>query len=375
MRTRTGLVTALVVAALAPPASAATLVVAPGGSIQTAVDKAHAGDTIKVLSGTYVEKGRPCPTAPSKTCAVHISKGIRLRGLSKPGHPVVLEAKGDAHQGIEAARKGGTKCLKDPDLKIRKLQITGFTVRGFEGDGVFIRCAVDWRISHVRAIRNKEYGIFPVFSGAGRVDHSFASGANDTGIYVGQSHDVRIDHNTAINNVSGFEIENSFRTVADNNVGHDNTAGLLSFALPNLEVKINRNNQIRNNFFNHNNRDNTCLDEDDEVCNVPPGSGIILVATDKNIVSSNKVKNNRTGGIATVSYCILIAGQECNPDIDPNPDNNKIVANTVTGNGKDPAHPYEGFASDLIWDGSGKGNCWGDNVFATSYPDELPACP
>ena len=30
-----------------------------------------------------------------------------------------------------------------------------------------------------------------------------ATGANDTGIYIGQSHDVRIDHNVATDNVSG----------------------------------------------------------------------------------------------------------------------------------------------------------------------------
>ena len=30
--------------------------------------------------------------------------------------------------------------------------------------------------------------------------------------------------------------------------------------------------------------------------------------------------------------------------------------------------------ADLIWDGSGTGNCWSGNRFATSTPPELPAC-
>jgi parallel beta-helix repeat protein len=372
MRTRTALFALLLAAALPAPALAATITVSPGDSIQKAVNKAKQGDNVRVEPGTYQEDAHKCP-AEAGTCAVHIRTGIRLIGLSTPGHPVVLKAKGDEHQGIEAALKGDEKCLTDPTLQIRNLVIRGFTIQGFKGDGVFVRCAVDWRISKVRAIRNNEYGIFPVFSGKGRVDHSFASGANDTGIYVGQSHDVQVDHNTAINNVSGFELENTTRSVAEFNVGHDNTAGLLTFALPNLVVKVNRNNQIRHNDFRHNNRDNTCLHQRDEVCNVPPGSGIVMVATDKNLVTSNTVKGNRTVGIATVSYCI-VANPPCNPDIDPNPDDNHIVDNTATGNGKHPAHPYEGFAADLVWDGTGHGNCWGGNTFNKSFPEELPAC-
>jgi parallel beta-helix repeat protein len=372
MRTRTALITTLLALALPAHALAATITVSPGESIQKAVNKAKQHDNVRIKPGVYHEKAHKCP-AEEGTCAVHISKGIRLRGLGKPGHPVVLEAKGDEHQGIEAARKGGPKCLHDKSLQIEDLEISGITVRGFQGDGVFVRCAVNWKIASVRAIRNDEYGIFPVFSGKGRVTHSFASGANDTGIYIGQSHDVQIDHNTAVNNVSGFELENTTRSVAEFNDGHDNTAGLLSFALPNLVVKVNRRNLIRGNVFHHNNRDNTCEDPDDVVCNVPPGTGIIMVATDRNTTTNNSVKNNRTGGIALVSYCI-IADSPCKPDIDPNPDYNHIVANTVTGNGKNPAHPYEGIAADLIWDGSGKGNCWTDNIFGKSFPDELPSC-
>jgi parallel beta-helix repeat protein len=337
------------------------------------VNKADQGDTVRVKPGTYTEDAHKCP-AEEGTCAVHITKGIKLIGLPKEGHPVVLKATGDEHQGIEAAKSGGPKCLRNhPDLRIKHLLIKGFTVKGFEGDGVFVRCADDWRITNVVAKGNDEYGIFPVFSGKGRVDHSFASGANDTGIYIGQSHDVRIDHNTATNNVSGFELENTYGSLAEHNVGYGNTAGLLSFALPNLLIKFNRKNDIEFNNFHANNRDNTCEDPDDVVCNVPPGTGIIMVATDKNLVTENTVRNNRTGGIALVSYCI-IADPPCEPDIDPNPDFNHITGNTVVGNGKHPAHPYEGIAADLIYDNSGDGNCWSENTFGKSFPEELPAC-
>jgi len=41
--------------------------------------------------------------------------------------------------------------------------------------------------------------------------------SHDTGIYIGQSHDVRVTHNFAMGNVSGFELENCRDTRMDHN--------------------------------------------------------------------------------------------------------------------------------------------------------------
>lgn len=374
MRIRTALAAAALTAALPASAHAATFVVHPGQSIQAAVDKARKGDKVKVLPGTYKEDGTKCISEAGK-CAVVIKRdGIKLIGAQKEGHPVVIRRKGNQHNGIVVAKTKNDDCLTKKKLRVKGSLIKGFTVVDFPGDGVFLICADNWRVTRVTAKKNSEYGIFPVFSGKGRVDHSFASGSNDTGIYIGQSHDVLIDSNTAIKNVSGFEIENSRDVLAVGNTGYGNTAGLLSFALPNLPVKTNKNNVIRNNYFHDNNRENTCIDQDDVVCNVPRGSGIIMVATDKNLVFDNTVRKNDTDGIALVSYCILIGEPDCTNDIDPEPDDNQITDNLVTGNGKDPVEDYKTLASDLIWDTTGDGNCWARNTFDTSFPDELPAC-
>jgi parallel beta-helix repeat protein len=256
--------------------------------------------------------------------------------------------------------------------------IRGLTVRDFDDDGVLLFCVDNWRIQDVSALGNLEYGIFPSHSGPGRVDHSLATGANDTGIYVGQSHDVRIDHNSASGNVSGFEIENSTGVRADHNLATGNTGGILSFTLPFLDVKSNSNNQIDHNVVRDNNKPNTCLEPEDEVCGVPVGTGILLLAADTNAISHNEVTGNGSFGIAVANYCL---GTGTPPeicatlDIDPDSDGNHITSNTVTGNGgaPDPALPPV-FAVDLAWDTTGDGNCWSSNVFGTSFPASLPAC-
>ena len=149
--------------------------------------------------------------------------------------------------------------------------IRGLTVRGFDDFGVFLLCVDHWRITRVRAIGNGEYGTFPSHTTIGRLDHSFASGANDTGHYIGQSSHARVDHNVAKDNVSGFELENSSHIRADHNLASGNTGGILSFTLPNLDVKSNSDNRIDHNRVFKNNRKNTCVDPEDTVCAVPRG--------------------------------------------------------------------------------------------------------
>jgi Right handed beta helix region len=122
---------------------------------------------------------------------------------------------------------------------------------------VLLFCVEAWRVTHVSAVDNAEYGIFPSHSFDGRLDHSLASGANDTGHYVGQSFDSRMDHNVATDNVSGYEIENSVGVRADHNLAYGNTGGILSFTLPFLDVKVNHDNLIEHNVVRDNDRPNT----------------------------------------------------------------------------------------------------------------------
>ena len=373
------LVAGAAVAGFPVRSSAATvIIVRPGQSIQAAVDSASPGDTILVKPGTYAEPGISCPANPAQTCAVAITKdNIGLIGLTQGGRHVTVVNQGGLDVGIQVARTGDPACLSDPAMTVHGSLVRGLTVSGFGSEGVDVVCADSWRVTQVRAVGNDEYGIFPSLAGPGRVDHSFASGANDTGIYVGQSHDVRVDHNVAAGDVSGFEIENSSAVRLDHNRAIGNTAGILSFTLPFLAVTSNSGNRIDHNLVRDNNKPNTCTPGGD-VCAVPVGSGIAIVAADTNRVDHNRVHGNNSFGIIVANVCnaFHLSPDQCAAlGIDPSPDHNQIAFNKATGNG---AAPDPGIAplpgADLLWDGTGSGNCWAHNAAGSTFPAKLPGC-
>jgi len=131
------------------PTAARVFHVKSGHSIQAAVDQASTGDIVMIAPGTYHEAGRPCPTEPGNMCAVVVDKdGITLMAQAGGAGAVVLENAGGQDQGIAIAKQGadGATCIGDASQRIRGARVTGLTVNGFGGDGIFLFCVDDWSL-------------------------------------------------------------------------------------------------------------------------------------------------------------------------------------------------------------------------------------
>jgi parallel beta-helix repeat protein len=327
------------------------IIVHAGSSIQAAINTADDGSVIQVEPGIYKE-------------ALVVNKpGIQIIG-SRIG--VIIQNPGDEDNGITVNDNGDGFVLKN------------VAIQNFEENGIILVRVDNFTISHVTAINNGEYGIFPVHCSHGTIEFCIVKGHSDTGLYVGQSSDVKMQFNTALENVNGLEIENSSNVSVIRNQSFNNVCGILIDLLPGKDIKTSANILVRNNNVFNNNHVNFGEPGSLESV-VPRGLGILILGADNVTMENNIVTGNEFAGITVFSTLVLgsLAGipPEAFADIDPNPDNARIIRNFVKKNGSSPPTlpiPLPGV--DLLWDGSGQNNCWVSNIFNTSFPSPLPKC-
>ncbi|MEO8795925.1 MAG: parallel beta-helix domain-containing protein, partial [Daejeonella sp.] len=313
------------------------ITVKSGGSIQAAVDAAEPGSTIKILPGTYKE-------------SVTVNKShITIQGSES----VFIINPGEEENGFTVESGADHFTLE------------GVTIKGFEENGVLLTNVDGFVLRKIVAIDNGEYGLFPIFSTNGIIDHCTASGHTDTGIYVGQSSNIEIMHCTAFKNVFGIEVENCTGVSVTQNHTYNNVTGIVSVLLPQLVVKTATDILISKNIVHENNLANFSVPGEGFENFVPSGIGILIIGTDRTTVDKNQVKDNAFLGIGVFSVSTLAAIAnipQAAIDVEPNEDYVKITNNNLVHNGTGAA-PLPFPPVDLIWDGMGTGNCWSGNNF------------
>jgi len=150
---------------------------------------------------------------------------------------------------------------------------------------------------------NGSYALYPVQCRNVLIERCTAIGASDAGIYVGQSDSVWVTQCVAKNNVAGIEIENTTNAWVWKNKSFDNTGGILVFDLPDLLKKEGGHVKVYDNLIEHNNYKNFAP-KGNIVGKVPPGTGVMILATNDVEVYRNNITDNKTASTAIVSYFI-----------------------------------------------------------------------
>ena len=321
-------------------------------TIQAAVDAANPGDRVRVPPGIYREN-------------VLVTKdNISIEGSS-----------GSVMDGTGLSGKSGIT-VKPPasSMRISGFRLSGLQIQNYSENGVILVRVDNFGIGHGKYLNNDEYGIFPISSSHGLIEFNQVSGSNDTGIYIGQSHDVVIKANYVSDCTVGIDVELSSNIAVQDNKAIENTIGMTTEVLPGLRVTTTTGVQIINNLLIGNNRPNPVTDPTELLSQLPTGAGLLIIGADGVTVKHNIVIQNRSVGIGIIQLPPAAAGLD--PRVNPFPDNDEVLENVVILNGGDPDPKLAPFPpSDLIWDFSGSGNCWDDNLYKTSFPAALPDCP
>ena len=305
-------------------------------TIQAAVDKARVGDLVLVSPGVYEE-------------SVKVDQEqIVIRGLDR--NEVVID--------------GGDELINGFEISADSVAIENMTVKSFRQNGIVFSGALremkgdygvygsesntldGYRVSYVTSYNNGLYGIYAFASKNGLIEHSYASGHPDSGLYVGQCRpcNVVIRASVAENNAIGYYGTNASTNVwVVESVFRGNRLGVTPNSQDAEMLSPQKGATIAAN-----------LVEDNDNPNAPPipkgffGGGIVVGGGLTNLITKNLVQGHSWAGIAVMSISDVL------------PAENRIIENKSLRNETDLL--FIGRPQDVLQ------NCFQGNKFSVSTP-------
>ena len=324
-----------------------TIVVHPGDSIQSAVDSAHPGDTIVVEAGTYHQN----VVIQTNGITLKTDGKVTLKPSSTPG----LCDDPEDQMGI---------CVVPADIdpstgaytnRVKNVKITGFRIKDFTGFGIFGYGTQNLKIWGVRAIDNGVYGIARFDGIGGYIKHSWATGSDEAGIYVGDSPEAhaRVEDNKSWNNGIGVFVRHVHFATVKENVTRHNCIGI--FLLDDGQPEGSGNTRVVENRVDENNK--FCPGDAEE--GIPPtsGGGIVLLGSHDNVIRDNRITDNHKVGTLVSGGLVLITS----PFSNLGSNNNQVRHNYLNDN-----QPF-----DVIQDSGSTGNTFTNNTCDTSSPSGI----
>jgi Right handed beta helix region len=349
-------------------------------SIQAAVNAAHPGDWILIDRGVYVGP------------VVIRTPRLHVRGMNRDG--VVIDGRHRAGNGI---------VIKADGVWIENLTVRNFDRRRLDdasdgneiwwgvGGGTTIRVH-GWWGQYLTAYDTGllgGYGLYASHAQDGWLKHVYASGFDDSGVYVGACRDCEATVQEALveRNAVGWSSTNAGgHLIVEDSTFRDNSAGVAPDSeiddlpppqdgacnsgsnrapLPTFaSTDINRCTIFRDNVIEDNGNLSTPANPD--TLEAPWGIGLELAGVYADLVENNTIRDNPSFGVLVFER----------PDpFPPTPQTiyfqvsgNRISGNTIEGNGTVSGGADIGLEGGVYGAQESVNNCFSGNAFATSIP-------
>jgi hypothetical protein len=308
-------------------------------SIQRAVNRAKAGDTIRVRPGTYRE--RVNIKGPSK-------RYLKIIGDPRRPSRVVLSGKNSRPTSVP---NNGIS-INGAD----KVTVNGLSALDYGGYGFFVVNNDGYTFTNLIAKRTGVYGLYAFNSVGGSMTNSVGAWTNDSGFYVGQTPPQTkpkrtiIRNVTAYGNVIGYSGTNSRYVTITKSRFYNNGLGIVPNALDSEkyappEDNVISDNDVYFNNFNYYAGAPFVLRNSATNTPYPVGTGILLFGGRRATVEKNRVYGNYLLGIGALQQ-ILLEQKDAQDLI-----GNQIKGNVFGNGGKNPN------GRDVFYDGNGRDNC------------------
>src|SRR3954465_5659556 len=255
--------------------------------IQKAVNKARAGDSIRVRNGVYRE-------------AVKIDgrKKRYLKLIGNPKHPrkVVLRARGNMQNGVFV--NGASE-----------VTVNGFMAPAYKSNGCFFTNPTGYTMNHLIARRTGVYGLYAFNTIGGRMTNSEAYYANDGAFYIGQTPPQAKPVRTIVRNVEGwgsplgFSGTNMRYVTITKSRFYNNALGIVPNALDSEKYPPEEDNAIVDNDIFWNNFDfhkGAPFPQPNPTATgalAPIGTGVVLLGGRGGLVANHRFFGDFAGGV------------------------------------------------------------------------------
>ena len=253
-----------------------------------------------------------------------------------------------------------------------EVTVDGFMARDYKSNGFFFTNLTGYTMNHLIARRTGVYGLYAFNTVGGRMLNSEAYYANDGSFYIGQTPPQAKPVRTIVSNVEGwgsplgFSATNMRYVTITKSRFYNNAAGIVPNALdsekfpPPEENAIVDNDIFWNNFNFHQGNPPFTVRKDGTAMLVPVGTGILLLGGRGHRIENNRIHGNFLTGVAAIDGILL----------SENPDARSLERNVVRNN-QFGLGGADANGTDLMYDGSGKDNCFSlDGVGATFPADK-----